>query len=162
MRLLEKHSQKWCYLLRENKRVFFLFGQSKVSCVCNTNSPKLQNIDINNYLFELMSITWMGWKSPSDLAVQNREHWIKLKLESLYIQQHLSPCCSTKLLHVTVENMELGKSHKRWKKCTFFNKPLTSIWKRTLFNPSMWIHDIFYINFNQVLSSDCIYIPAYK
>lgn len=42
----------------EGKWGFFcLLGQRKVSCVCNTNSPKLQNIAINNYLFELMSIT---------------------------------------------------------------------------------------------------------
>lgn len=127
-----------------------LFGQSKVFCACNTNSPKLKNIDINNYLFGLMSITWMGWKSHSDLAVQNREHWIKLKLESLYIQQHL---VSLLYIHIIVENMELGKGHKRRKKSTIFNKPLICIWTCTSFYPSMCIH---YIYSSSILFRFCL------
>lgn len=93
---------------------FCLFGQSKVSCVCNTNSTKLQNIDINNYLFGLMSITWMGWKSPSDLVVQRTLNQTKIGI-SIYTTAPVSLLYT----HIIGENMELGKGHKRRKKCTF-------------------------------------------
>lgn len=82
--------------------------------VCVILIQQSYKTDKNNYLFGLMSITWMGWKSPSDLVVQRTLNQTKIGI-SIYTTAPVSLLYT----HIIGENMELGKGHKRRKKCIF-------------------------------------------